>query len=170
MCESILKKHISEYKTAKVTYQALKTQYFDSGFTTRYTLLIRLFTINMNNFDIDANLEAYIEAHHQIKKNLKNLDNIFFDWAFCEAFFFNLNDRYSDFVNKVILKNELFIWDQLTTQLRKIERHYARNKIFLAYHTQSTNISDEKKDVECIKFECKIKFEKSTKAHTNVNC
>ena len=79
MCESILKKYINEYTIVKATYNVFKTQYFDNEFTSKYTLLSRMFTISINSLSIDENLEAYIETHHQIKKNFKNLDSIVSD-------------------------------------------------------------------------------------------
>ena len=138
MCEESPVDNISECKTAKSAYDILKGQYAESGSTAKYMLLTKLFRTTIHSPGIDGDVEAYISAHNQIRRDLKDLESSFPEWIFCAKLIYNLEDKYTDFVQRVCLEKDTPNWHTLTRQLREVAHYHAQNQTSQSFRARST--------------------------------
>ena len=105
-CDEIFQKLMKNMMNAYDVWIILRTQYFDQNFIFKHIIFQKLCNIILKNCDNDLN--KLIVTFQKLQKNLKNMKQSINDFIVCSNLFFNLNDRFSKYVFRIVITKKLF--------------------------------------------------------------
>ena len=92
---------IEDMDDAFLIWCKLKENYQDSGFTARHTAFQKLTTTTIG--DCESSVDSYIYGIRTNAKDLKNMNATVPDWILISTLLNNLDEKYTDFVYRIVL-------------------------------------------------------------------
>ncbi|KAK3171942.1 hypothetical protein OEA41_004026 [Lepraria neglecta] len=92
---------VEDIDDAFLIWYKLKENYQDSGFTARHTAFQKLTTTTIG--DCEGSVDSYIHRIRTNAKDLKNMNTTVPDWILILTLLNNLDEKYTDFVHRIVL-------------------------------------------------------------------
>ena len=93
---------IEDIEDAFLIWCILKENHQDSGFTARHTAFQKLTATTVG--DYEGSVDSYIYGIRTNAKDLKNMNATVPDWILVSILLNNLDDKYIDFVHRIVVK------------------------------------------------------------------